>query len=176
MLDIAVVHRTQTELLDKANQSLHATITDSPRCPIIAARLQTQLANSSPKPQLYLSLECRDHRIAICRLLIADHPFLVEQARRAPHHIPRDQHTCRFCHHYAPEDEVQVLLSCNESLELRKLRLTFLAKLLTACPKFRPPAARPMTVALLCDFLTTSESLPLFAKYVFTVSALCNTL
>ncbi|KAI0326178.1 hypothetical protein GY45DRAFT_1329232 [Cubamyces sp. BRFM 1775] len=107
-----------------------------------------------PLLQHRLTLPRRRQREAISRLYFSEHPFAVEQLRRAPGTpIPRNFRVCRFCRDSgAVEDEVHILQH----------------------PPIKHLLHRLHGPAVLDALLNTPQTLGVFADYVADVYDVCN--
>ncbi|KAI0330374.1 hypothetical protein GY45DRAFT_1302958 [Cubamyces sp. BRFM 1775] len=165
-------------------QHLCEAIMASRRLPLLQHRIhRASPPHSAPALKVvcdarpYLYLPQRRQREAVTRLLFSEHPFAVEQLRRAPapRPIPRERRVCRFCTDAdAIEDEAHMLLRC-PAPALRTRRDEFLHAAITLHPPLRRLRDRLADEAFLDVLLNTECTLAATATYVADVLATCET-
>ncbi len=161
-----------------------------------AAAQVTDLVNGSPRLQLleayirmhrpgkstlqlreYLHLPILEHATALTRLLASDHPLQIEQLRRALPPIPRCERQCRFCGADGSiEDECHVLLDCNGSLPLLRLRSPMLVSLFQTCPGLRRLRVSLSSIDFLACILLEPRVAPSLTRYIHAVFELCRSM
>jgi hypothetical protein len=121
----------------------------------------------------HLEVPIPKHRLALTRLVLADHPLAVEQLRRASRYhppVPRDDRLCRFCKQHVETPEHGLLL-CHASPALCDLWHNF-------CIALQPHGLHvPVptlgnAVPMLKDMLYNRSSVNLFAKFVYDMLAI----
>ncbi|KAI0064582.1 hypothetical protein BV25DRAFT_1906569 [Artomyces pyxidatus] len=151
----------------------------------MATSLQSQL-NTSPLALLpngrpaaspvlrlreYLQVPIPEHRLALTRLVLADHCLAEVRLRWAERYrasVPRDSRLCRFCEECV-ETPVHALFECVADEQLCVLRREFLADMLFHMPSLREDTVGMSNIEALRHLLQLRKTLPLLARFTHAV-------
>ena len=118
----------------------------------------------------YLRVVIPNHRFAITKMLLSDHPLALERGRWAERDrsvIPTNQRLCRFCREEVESPE-HALFECTRSWALLNSRAEFLNMAYHVAPSLRR-SRTSTSVELLHLFLMNRATTPLLAKLCYNV-------
>ena len=118
----------------------------------------------------YLRVVVPNHRFAITRMLLSNHPLALERGRWAERDrpiIPRNQCLCRFRKEDV-ESPKHALFECTRSWELLNSRAEFLNMAYHVAPSLRRTRTST-SIELLHLFLMNRATTPLLAKLCYNV-------
>ncbi len=161
-------------------QHLEASIAISDRLILLHERLEYapdihKMVHRTLAFRQYLHIRSYDHRRAITRLIVSDHPLAIEQLRRVPpaRRVPRELRTCRFClEEGAIESEVHVLLNCTDE-RMVDLRESFTCQAFALAPSLARQRNELTDLNFLRALLSRAVTLDLLGGFVHAIFQLC---
>ncbi|KAI0048618.1 hypothetical protein FA95DRAFT_1557840 [Auriscalpium vulgare] len=151
---------------------LHSSLNSSPLAELLLGRFhgfQAPCVASRPVLRMreYLSIPIRDHRVALSKLLLADHCLAEVRLRWADRYrgpVPRAWRLCRFCE-WTVETPAHALLECAAHPPLLAARSVFLTLLTERAPFMRARAVDAS--AWLAYLVTVTDVLPLMGSFSY---------